>query len=492
MATINQRIKNEDQPVIVVGAGVFGLSTALHLGRRGYRNVTVFDKQPYEETRYSYLKGCDAASADFNKIIRSAYGAQTEYQDLSTEALRGWRVWNDELKNGTCVPEGMKTSDRVFINNGNLSFTNQAELPPFEVASVHNLEKAGFPNTQLIAMNEDHISIAKNKNILYGMDPFNRKSEGKPYNGILDTTGGTAVADKACRVALYRAKKYGVQFVLGPGKGEFDCFTYDSAQNITGIQTRDGKRHIANTVVMACGGWTPGLVRQMDGLCETTAGSVIHLRIPTSSPLFDRFAPGKFPTWTYRVRDGPEGGLYGFARDDQGYMKIGYRGTKYTNPKKQSDGVERSVPVTRYSQDEQLVQIPKQAMRVMKEFLVEYLPELAAEGIDISFSRVCWYTDSFDNHFVIDRLPGQSSVLIATGGSGHAFKYLPNIGNWVVDILEGIGPERELVQKWRWRHSDDDTQVTNQLMEGIDSTRSLHRVPLTTDYDLSLQLKNRL
>lgn len=492
MANSNKRIRTADQAIIIVGAGVFGLSTALNLGRRGYHNVTVFDKQPYEETLYSYLKGCDAASADFNKIIRSAYGTQTEYQDLSTEALRGWRVWNDELENGTCVPEGMRTSDRVFINNGNLSFTNQAELPPFEVASIHNLEKAGFPNTQLITTNEDHISIAKKKDMSYGMDPFNRRSKGKTYNGILDTTGGTAVADKACRVALHRAKRSGVQFVLGPGKGEFESFTYDLSQNITGIRTRDGNTHVADTVVVACGGWSPGLLPQLDGLCETTAGSVIHLKIPQSSPLFDRFAPDKFPTWTYRVRDGPEGGLYGFARDEQGYLKIGYRGTKYTNPQSQADGVDRSVPVTRYTSDEQLTQIPKQAMRVMKEFLAEYLSELAAEGIDISFSRVCWYTDSFDNHFVIDRLPGQSSVLVATGGSGHAFKYLPNIGNWVVDILEGKGLEREPVQKWRWRHSKEDAQVVNKLMEGMAGPRSLHTVALTTDSDLSLQSKTRL
>ena len=53
----------KDKPINIVGAGVFGLSTALHLAQRGYTKVTVFDKQPYDETKYSYLNGCDAASA---------------------------------------------------------------------------------------------------------------------------------------------------------------------------------------------------------------------------------------------------------------------------------------------------------------------------------------------------------------------------------------------------------------------------------------------
>lgn len=54
---------DKNDAINIVGAGIFGLSTALHLARRGYRDVTVFDKQPYDKTLYSYFNGCDAASA---------------------------------------------------------------------------------------------------------------------------------------------------------------------------------------------------------------------------------------------------------------------------------------------------------------------------------------------------------------------------------------------------------------------------------------------
>jgi sarcosine oxidase/L-pipecolate oxidase len=53
----------KDESILIIGAGVFGLSTALHLGQRGYTNVTVIDKQDYDKTLYSYDLGCDAASA---------------------------------------------------------------------------------------------------------------------------------------------------------------------------------------------------------------------------------------------------------------------------------------------------------------------------------------------------------------------------------------------------------------------------------------------
>ncbi|EKG17320.1 FAD dependent oxidoreductase [Macrophomina phaseolina MS6] len=183
------------------------------------------------------------------------------------------------------------------------------------------------------------------------------------------------------------------------------------------------------------------------------------------------------------MRDGAEGGLYGFARDERGYLKIGYRGTKYTNPTTQRDGRERSAPITRWSEGEKLTQIPRHAMKVIRGFVDDFLPELADEGIEVATTRMCWYTDSFDNHLVIDHVPGRKGLMVATGGSGHAFKYLPVIGNWVVDIIEGIGMERPQVKAWKWRELGEQKPV-NVLMEGKQGARALGNVPLASDADL--------
>lgn len=56
-------VPSKADSILVIGAGIFGLSTAIHLAERGYANVTLLDKQPYEKTLYSYANGCDAASA---------------------------------------------------------------------------------------------------------------------------------------------------------------------------------------------------------------------------------------------------------------------------------------------------------------------------------------------------------------------------------------------------------------------------------------------
>ncbi|KAF9878833.1 FAD dependent oxidoreductase [Colletotrichum karsti] len=488
----------KDDAIIIVGAGIFGLSTAVHLSRRGYTNVTVFDKQPYHKSLYSYFNGCDGASADMNKIIRSAYGSQTEYQGLTIEALEGWNAWNEELATGKTVPPGMTTSDRVFINNGNLSLSDSATLPQFEQDTVDNMENAGHKNTQLITISPTHQKIAAAKGFAFGMDPFRRLKRGLNAAGVLDTTGGMAVADKACRFALHKAASQGVKFVLDPEAGALESLVYEGKQ-IAGIKTRDGKTHTAKLTILACGGWTPSILPAMDGLCETTAGSVVLLKIPRSSPLFDRFAPENFPTFTYKVRDGAEGGLYGFPRDENGWLKIGYRGTKYTNPVAQADGKERSVPVTRWSSagtsgdGEKLKTVPQQALKVIRAFLAENLPELGEAGIEVSFTRVCWYTDSYDNHFVIDHVPGtERSLMVATGGSGHAFKYLPNIGNWVVNAVEGVGQGQIPSKLWRWRQMSEDETAYNVLMEGSSGPRALANVPLASDIDVGDNVRARL
>ncbi|KEY75001.1 hypothetical protein S7711_01343 [Stachybotrys chartarum IBT 7711] len=489
----------KDQAIVVVGSGIFGLSTALHLARRGYSDVTVFDRQPCDEFGFSYLKGADAASADMNKIVRSAYGPQTEYQMLSQEAIAVWHEWNQELAAGAAVPPGLTKEDRVFVPNGNISLSNASELPSWETACIEGMERAGYPDTQLATTDRRHRQVATSKGWDFAMDPFQRERRGKPNIGVLDSTGGMAVADKACRFALHKAKSLGVKFVYGPEAGHFDSFCYEGSK-VVGIKTRDNKTHPAAMTIVACGGWTPVLLPELDGLAEATAGSVALLKIPRESALWTRLSPENFPTYTWNMRDGAEGGIYGFPRDENGWFKVGYRGTKYTNPVVQGDGRERSTPATRWSPahkdgrepvGSELTDFPKQAHKVISAFLDEYLPELAAEGIKVDMTRICWYTDTFDNHFVIDRVPRRQGLMVATGGSGHAFKYLPNIGNWVVDVMEGVGLDRPAVRKWRWRARGGE-KVVNSLMEGSGSVRALGNVAVLKESDVGKGAQSKL
>lgn len=69
---------SHDQKIIVVGAGAFGLSTALWLARDGYWDITVFDRCAVDKNNYDPSNGCDGASADINKIFRATYGKSSQ------------------------------------------------------------------------------------------------------------------------------------------------------------------------------------------------------------------------------------------------------------------------------------------------------------------------------------------------------------------------------------------------------------------------------
>jgi hypothetical protein len=52
-----------------IGAGVFGLSTALHLLENEYRKVTIFNHQDFDKSEYSPFRGADSASSGRDKPI---------------------------------------------------------------------------------------------------------------------------------------------------------------------------------------------------------------------------------------------------------------------------------------------------------------------------------------------------------------------------------------------------------------------------------------
>src|SRR6266536_2111935 len=229
-----------------------------------------------------------------------------------------WKAWNTEVANSVDPPPGLTRDDVIYVNNGNLQITNKSTIPIFEQLSVQNMAAAGFGHTQIVVNNPVDVARAAKAGFGFAVDPFGRKAKGRPYLGLLDTAGGFVYADKACRFALHKARSLGVRFVLGGAAGTFQSFTYSSADSIIGVRTADGLEHQASLTIVACGGWSPTIVPELDGLCETTAGSVCMYQIPRKSPLWNRFAPHNFPTWTYKMRDGKYGGLYGFPRDENG------------------------------------------------------------------------------------------------------------------------------------------------------------------------------
>ena len=74
--------------IIVVGAGINGVTAAIELRKRGHEVVLV-DPGPLPHPL--------AASTDISKAVRAAYGADEDYTALAERSIKLWRKWNEEF-----------------------------------------------------------------------------------------------------------------------------------------------------------------------------------------------------------------------------------------------------------------------------------------------------------------------------------------------------------------------------------------------------------
>jgi sarcosine oxidase / L-pipecolate oxidase len=58
--------RDKEAAIAIIGAGCWGLSTAYHLERSGFSNITVFDRASEAPSPFS-------AANDLNKIVRAQY-----------------------------------------------------------------------------------------------------------------------------------------------------------------------------------------------------------------------------------------------------------------------------------------------------------------------------------------------------------------------------------------------------------------------------------
>ena len=62
--------------------------------------------------------------------------------------------------------------------------------------------------------------------------------------------------------------------------------------------------------------------------------------------------------------------------------------------------------------------------------------------------------DSKDSNFRICPHPKHENLFIASAGSLHGFKFLPTIGKYVADMIEGR-LDKKYLDLWRWRFGEE-------------------------------------
>ncbi|HJK98391.1 MAG TPA: FAD-dependent oxidoreductase, partial [Polyangiaceae bacterium LLY-WYZ-14_1] len=183
-------------------------------------------------------------------------------------------------------------------------------------------------------------------------------------------------------------------------------------------------------VVLAAGAWSATLLPDLATQVSPRAMPVVHLRPRDPEP----FRPERFPVWGADIG---RTGWYGFPLHPGGFVKVGHHGTGWADDPDRANS------------------LPEGFEARLRDFLANSLPGLA--DAEIIARRVCFYNDSRDGTFRIDRLPGAPAVVVATGGSGHGFKFGPLLGELVANAVEGVDDER--LRRFRWR---DDAPVARE------------------------------
>ena len=208
---------------IIIGAGVFGASTALALSReKPAPTIILIDRAPFP---------CPvAASHDINKIVRSDY-SDIFYCKLGLETLERWRAdplymqWYHQSGLAKATDERFGKVQKIFDNYKELGVDVKAELlnPKEMTTRFEGLYADGdFTNVDDILWNP---------------------------------SSGWAEAARALKATIEAAIENGVHYVPAPVA---KLMLKDGC--CTGIRTEDGRTFSASKVILSTGAYTAKLL----------------------------------------------------------------------------------------------------------------------------------------------------------------------------------------------------------------------------------------
>jgi sarcosine oxidase len=178
-----------------------------------------------------------------------------------------------------------------------------------------------------------------------------------------------------------------------------------------GVRVRtDRGLYEADKLVVTAGAWDGELLDVLAGLAVPERQVLAWLQ-PTRP---ERFRPGNFPVFNLLV---DEGRFYGFPV----FSVPGFKFGKYHHLEEIVDP--ETMDREAHDYDE----------RLLRGFAERYFPDGCGPTMDL---QTCMFTNTPDNHFVIDLHPDYPQVSFASPCSGHGYKFASVIGEIVADLAE--------------------------------------------------------
>ena len=175
------------------------------------------------------------------------------------------------------------------------------------------------------------------------------------------------------------------------------------------VQTDRGT-YFADSLVITAGAWVGEMIKSIAPLAVPER-QVIGWFQPLS---LQRFLPPNFPVFNIRV---DEGRFYGFPIFENPGFKLG----RWHHLEEKIDPNQLGTRTT--LEDEKL----------LRNFVEKYFPEGAGP---IMAMAPCLFTNTSDEHFILDFHPEYPQVVIGSPCSGHGFKFCSVVGEIMADLVQ--------------------------------------------------------
>lgn len=359
--------------VVILGVGGVGAMAAWRLSRAGHA-VTALEQFTIDHDRGS--------SYGASRIVRRVY-PDAYYTHLMAEAYALWSALMAEAQD-----------DGLFVPCGGV-YCGPADAPAV-VAARQALQESGVPHEVLSPAE----SVRR----------FPRFPLRADEVALYEPGMGFARASACVRAAVGLARRYGAQIreetvVAGveAGRGGY----------AVRVMLRTGESLYADCLLLCAGAWTGALLQALGVVVPLTVTRqpYVHLGVAGDA---SGFLPGRFPVWIDAVAN-----AYGFPVTEPGAgLKVGLH--------------DRGAVVT-----------PGTVLREVTEADREAVRRYAASrfGAEVTgavvYEKVCLYTSTPDEDFVVDAVPGLPGAFVLSACSGHGFKFTPLMGQIAVDLVEG-------------------------------------------------------
>ena len=324
-----------------------------------------------------------ASSGGETRVIRHCYSSG-RYVRMAQRSVELWKQASENW------------GRPLFEDSGVLFMRQEGFGEDFFNHAIRHMKDAGVPHEELtgaeLARRYPQIDVEN------------------AVEGIYEPTAGYLLARRACAAVIDELVALGGEYRMAsasPG-------TISSGE-MTGIELANGETLRADQYVFACGPWLAQLFPSI--LAERLSVSrqeVFFFGYPGGDR---RYALPALPVWA----DLGERFWYGIP----GAQRRGFKIADDTR----GPALDPTTSERRVSEE---------GLRSARAYVARRFPGL--EDAPLLESRVCQYTNTPDEDFIVDRHPGAENVWLMGGGSGHGFKHGPALGEMAAAQVMGLQP----------------------------------------------------